>query len=74
MPFVFESVNSVELMQQQFVSCARQTNIHSNFGELTGSLTASWGLQICLEFSTNHLKFSVDDRQILATLGGLIYA
>ena len=38
MPFVFESVNNVELMQQQFVSRARQTNIHSNFGNLEDPL------------------------------------
>ena len=38
MPFVFESVNNVELMQQQFVSRARQTNIHSDFGNLPDPL------------------------------------
>ena len=38
MPFVFESVNNVELMQQQFVSRARQTDIHSNSGNLPDPL------------------------------------
>jgi len=38
MPFVFDSVNNVELMQPQVVSRARQTNDHSNFGNLPDPL------------------------------------